>query len=237
MYLLQERKFDEVFQSGQAMPDAAMESGTSRWPYTAAAVIFTETNGVSQKPLGKSALPGGAEKVGGSAKRKLHIVNILFDSTKLPTDKGAQVAEGLFQILHGFLAFAARETDQPGNPGVPNRPVEAVGGAKMEAQTEKTASRIQVHLPELLVSDSWPEAWRRDMRTAIDVLGFAKGNTGWVHHLKACLRCGTWDRKVQACSACSRVKYCSQACQKAAWNDGHKQECKEFWVAKESKGS
>ncbi|GAQ79214.1 hypothetical protein KFL_000260310 [Klebsormidium nitens] len=232
--LMKEEMFDEVFQSGQLMPDAATKSGTSRWPYTAAAVIFTETTGASQKPPGKSAGPGSTEKVGGSSKRKLHIVNILFDTTKLPMDKGTQIAEGLYQILHGFLAFAARGADQPGSPGDQNRPVKAGGEPKPETQTGKAASRIQVDLPEFLVSGSWPEEWRREMRIAVDALGFVKGNFGWVHQLKACSQCGAWDRKVQACSACSRVKYCSQACQRAAWNNGHKQECKEFRASKES---
>ncbi|KAI0588654.1 set and mynd domain [Pyrenophora tritici-repentis] len=32
--------------------------------------------------------------------------------------------------------------------------------------------------------------------------------------------------KVDKCAACARFRYCSKACQKAAWNRGHKHECK-----------
>ncbi|CAE7202965.1 hypothetical protein P3342_010975 [Pyrenophora teres f. teres] len=58
--------------------------------------------------------------------------------------------------------------------------------------------------------------------------------------LDTCANCYVWTEgsstgtrlyvpegvKVDKCAACARFRYCSKACQKAAWNRGHKHECK-----------
>ncbi|KAJ4383016.1 hypothetical protein N0V86_002243 [Didymella sp. IMI 355093] len=60
--------------------------------------------------------------------------------------------------------------------------------------------------------------------------------------LDTCANCFVWtegastgtrtyvpeDVKVSKCAGCQRFRYCSKACQKAAWNRGHKYQCKIF---------
>ena len=44
-----------------------------------------------------------------------------------------------------------------------------------------------------------------------------------------CAFCGTaaaTDRSLQKCSGCRQRKYCNQACQRAAWQGGHREECR-----------
>ena len=52
-----------------------------------------------------------------------------------------------------------------------------------------------------------------------------------------CQHCGTYetvDQPLQSCSGCKRVHYCSKQCQVAAWNGGHKTECRQ--LAQEASG-
>jgi hypothetical protein len=47
-------------------------------------------------------------------------------------------------------------------------------------------------------------------------------------HIKTCDYCGSAEEsehKLQACSQCRLVAYCSKACQRAHWKNGHKQAC------------
>ena len=44
-----------------------------------------------------------------------------------------------------------------------------------------------------------------------------------------CANCGRAagaQLKLQACGACQAVQYCSKECRTAAWNGGHKEQCK-----------
>ena len=45
---------------------------------------------------------------------------------------------------------------------------------------------------------------------------------------EVCAFCGdpATDRSLQKCSGCRQRKYCNQACQRAAWRAGHKEECR-----------
>ena len=45
-----------------------------------------------------------------------------------------------------------------------------------------------------------------------------------------CAFCGTTntDRSLQKCSGCRQRKYCNQACQRAAWQAGHREECRQL---------
>ena len=46
-----------------------------------------------------------------------------------------------------------------------------------------------------------------------------------------CAFCGTKDRTLHYCSGCRQRKYCKQACHRAAWRAGHKEECKRLRAA------
>lgn len=180
-----------------------------RWPYTAAAVIFMEKT----------------DEKSGSAVRKLHIVDILLDQTKVPTfEGGAQLAEVLHQVLHAFIAAVAQNLDQsPETPGQDQGETSKPG----ETPSGVVDRKLKVVLPKCIMKETWPEHWRPDLTAAIENVGFVKGESGWVHSFKQCSKCGACDVVVRSCSGCKRAHYCSKECQRAAWGEGHREECRE----------
>jgi hypothetical protein len=52
----------------------------------------------------------------------------------------------------------------------------------------------------------------------------------------ACSALPPAGRKFQVCAGCRAVRYCSPACQKAAWRSGHKAECREKGRASRAQG-
>ena len=54
-----------------------------------------------------------------------------------------------------------------------------------------------------------------------------------------CAFCGdpATDRPLQKCSGCRQRKYCDQACQRAAWRAGHKEECRRLRSSSSSPSS
>jgi splicing suppressor protein 51 len=42
----------------------------------------------------------------------------------------------------------------------------------------------------------------------------------------SCFSCWKVVSQLKRCTACKRVSYCSQECQKKDWGDGHKKTCK-----------
>ena len=41
----------------------------------------------------------------------------------------------------------------------------------------------------------------------------------------SCANCGDRDKELKSCAQCRAAKYCSKACQAAAWMRGHKEHC------------
>ena len=79
-----------------------------------------------------------------------------------------------------------------------------------------------------------PKAWLKDGSELEIVLDrFPVGFHGTVSLfpfpddvvLDECARCGIRFPQLQKCSQCKQVLYCTKACQRQHWKDGHKQEC------------
>jgi MYND finger len=64
-------------------------------------------------------------------------------------------------------------------------------------------------------------------RLAQNIIQNATGRPNEVKRGVACGNCGKLDCHLQ-CSACLKVSYCSKACQREAWKNGHREECKKM---------
>lgn len=96
-------------------------------------------------------------------------------------------------------------------------------GVKEWAPFAKYATRIAIApiFPVPYVESSLSEFKGR----SISKMGKAEKSNSAATTTDKCGNCGTSSGSLKACGACGKVKYCGQACQKAAWKE-HKGQCK-----------